>query len=66
MNYPAASCGVSIDLYDIFSQSCHPFIVGPARVSPGFPLKHAGMTDLGLAITQQAAGIDPMRLKGVG
>ena len=24
MNYPAASCGVSIDLYDIFSQSCHP------------------------------------------
>ena len=66
MNYPAASCGVSENLYDNSSDFVTPecFYRGS---SSGLDsrLKHAGMTDLGLLIylTQQAAGNEPVEIQ---
>ncbi len=67
MNYPAASCGVSkAHPANVPIPSPRNFLVRvQIRIGLDSRLKHAGMTDFGLAVakTQQAAGMNPKRFK---
>ena len=68
MNYPAASCGVSKAHHANASHSVTPEFFSPGvqiRIGLDSRLKHAGMTDFGLAVakTQQAAGNQPQAIE---